>query len=432
MTSRSTYPIVQLLEQRSKFFCPAKWTELYLYLNHGNSNSCHHPIPHRIPIELLDNPEVLHNTPHKLKMQQLMIDGHRPEECHMCWHIEDLDPDVLSDRIHKSEKWKEDISTLNVAPNHIPRLIEVVFDNVCNLKCSYCDSGSSSVWANEITQNPIILKTDHRKLYYKLALSKEIESDKYFDAWLSWWPTIKNKVEILKISGGEPLLSKKCWRFIDDLDYTPQLDLAINSNLSYDQSLLDKLINKAKNFKIITISASLDATGDIAEFSRQGLDYNKFVSNIEFWCEHSPDNCFMYLQSTTNIFSIWGLTDMIDLSIRLKKNYPNKIKNFYSTIVRFPEFQSISLLPTELKTQLSTNIQEWFLSTQHDLSDIEKSYVEKIIVYLTHIPQSLYPLPVKHLQQDLKKFVSWYEQSSKLKFKDVYPTEFVEWLYQIE
>lgn len=132
------------LDKRSKFFCPAKWTELYLYLNHGNTNSCHHPIPHRIPKELLDDPYVLHNTPFKLQQQQLMVNGQRPEECHMCWHIEDADPNVVSDRFVKSVMWQDQIETLTVDKHSIPNLIEVVFDNLCNLTCSYCDSGQSS------------------------------------------------------------------------------------------------------------------------------------------------------------------------------------------------------------------------------------------------------------------------------------------------
>ena len=89
MIKRKDHPTYKLLQERSDFFCTAKWNELFLYLNHGLCNSCHHPIPHEIPKELLGDPNVLHNTPHKLAQQQLMIDGKRPKECHMCWHIED-------------------------------------------------------------------------------------------------------------------------------------------------------------------------------------------------------------------------------------------------------------------------------------------------------------------------------------------------------
>jgi organic radical activating enzyme len=430
MNKRSDYPVYQLLEKRGNFFCPAKWTELYLYLNHGNSNSCHHPLPHKIPREMLSNPSVLHNTPHKLAQQSLMITDQRPEECHMCWHVEDLGETAISDRIHKSIIWSNDINALTVDPNHTPKLIEVVFDNICNLMCSYCDSGQSSTWANKITNNPMFFKTDYRKLYYKQSIDPAVDNTVYFDAWMRWWPDIKDKVEYLKLSGGEPLLSKNCWQFLEALTYTPQLSLAINSNLSYNSSILAKFCDKVKNFKLVIVSASIDATGDIAEYSRQGLDYSNFIKNIDYWCTSTPEHCTINLQSTVNIFNIWGITDMFDLSIKLKQQYPNKVNDFYSTIVRFPEFQTISILPDNLKHDLANNIQVWLDHNTEKLSEIENNYVRKIILYLNSTPELLRNLPKKNLISDLIKFIDYYDKSSKKKFKEVYPSEFVEWVNQ--
>ena len=428
MTARSKYPIYKLLEQRSEFFCPAKWTELYLYLNHGNSNSCHHPIPHKIPPALLSNPSVLHNTPHKLKMQQLMLDGHRPDECHMCWHIEDADPLAVSDRIHKSEIWKDEIAVLHIDPNYVPKFIEVIFDNTCNLMCSYCDSGSSSTWANKIQDQKLLLKTDYRNLYRKLSIDSSIDYTQYVDAWMAWWPEIKDTILTLKLSGGEPLLSKNCWKFIDQIGTSKQLSLMINSNFSFSQSVLEKLIPRADDFKEIIISASIDATGDIAEYARQGLDYNRFVQNIHYWCVHSPSNCKISLQSTVNVFNIWGITDMLDLSIQLTQQYPDKLSNLYNTIVRFPEFQSISVLPKSLRINLANKITDWLSNNKQFLSDKENTYIEKLIIYLTSDPEPLYNLSMKNLISDLLKFITYYDKTAIKQFKDVYPLEFVEWI----
>jgi hypothetical protein len=283
MPSRKDYPIYQVLEEKSKFFCPAKWTELFLYLNHGTSNSCHHPIPHDIPLELLSNPAVLHNTPHKLKMQQLMMDGIRPDECHMCWHIEDADSDAMSDRMTKSQHWQDRISGLEVDPEYVPPFIEVVFDNYCNLTCSYCDSGQSSSWAAKIHKQPLHLTTDHRELYSKIHIAPGTTKQPYLEAWLTWWPTIRDQVQVLKISGGEPLMSKNFWRFVEELGTAPNLSIAINSNFSVDHELVKRFATYAPNFRKVTISASIDATDDIAEYARQGLDYQQFLHNVHYW-----------------------------------------------------------------------------------------------------------------------------------------------------
>ena len=47
----------------SSSFCAAKWLQTTLYLNNGFNHSCHHPSPHKIPLEELEqNIHALHNS----------------------------------------------------------------------------------------------------------------------------------------------------------------------------------------------------------------------------------------------------------------------------------------------------------------------------------------------------------------------------------
>lgn len=414
------------LDKKSDFFCPAKWTELYLYLNHGNSNSCHHPIPHAIPSELLNDPFVLHNTPHKLKMQQLMIAGHRPQECHMCWHLEDVGVD--SDRYIKSQQWVNHIDSLKVDPHYVPQFIELVFDNLCNLNCSYCDSGQSSTWASKIQQNPINLISDYRELYKKIHITPGETKPEYLHAWLKWWPMICNQVSALKISGGEPLISPNFWKFFDIISKSPNLDFSINSNLSVDTKRLEKFANLATQFKSIRIAASIDGQGKIAEYARKGLDFDLFLENCEYWCENTPSNCSLKLQSTVNILSVWGFSSFLELVIRLRQKYPTKIKSFYSTLVRFPEFQSINLLPTALKLQLANEIRYTAECNWQLFEPTEQSYIQKIVGYLNNNPAQLVEFSDDDLKNDLKKFLQKYDQFDNLKYQQILPQEFVSWI----
>jgi organic radical activating enzyme len=432
MTSRKDYPIYQVLEKKSKFFCPAKWTELFLYLNHGSSNSCHHPIPHEIPRELLSNPAVLHNTPHKLEMQKLMMDGVRPNECHMCWHIEDSDPNAVSDRIVKSQLWHDKIAGLEVKPDYVPPFIEIVFDNYCNLACSYCDSGQSSSWAAKIHTQSLHLVTDHRELYSKIHIAPGTTKQEYLEAWLAWWPTIRDQVKVIKVSGGEPLMSKNFWKFVESLGVAPNLDIAINSNFSVDPALVKRFASYAPNFREVTICASIDATGNIAEYARQGLNYQKFLNNVHYWCSNTPNNCFLMLQSTVNVLNIWGLTDKFELNAHLRHLYPDRMLNFYSTIVRAPEFQSISLLPHITKQNLSNQIQNWIATNDQSLTPIEKILANKTVSYLINDPEPMHKFDKHQLEVDFVSFLMYYNQTSKLQYQDVYPKEFLEWIQTIK
>ena len=420
--------IQQQLNNRSKFFCPAKWNELYLYLNHGNTNSCHHPIPQKIPAELLTDPFVLHNTPHKLEQQQSMIDGKRPAECHMCWHIEDADPSILSDRIAKSLVWQQDIDTLQVNKHHVPKFIEVVFDNLCNLNCSYCDSGQSSSWAAHIKKSPLQLNTDYRNLYSTVHISPGSTVDIYLQAWLTWWESIRKQVDVLKISGGEPLISPNFWKFFEVLGHAPQLKFAINSNLSVKPTYLDKLITQSNNFKSILISASIDGKGQLAEYVRKGLDYKLLHDNMHHWCKTSPSNCHLVLQSTVNIFSIWGFADFIDLYAELKTQYPDKVQSFYTTVVRFPEFQSLSLLPKTIRLHLANSIEEKCLQHTRIFGDSENLLINKILSYLKNDPLPQINIERRDLEKDLVSFIDYYDQIGSHQLATTFPQMFVEWI----
>jgi hypothetical protein len=58
----------ELLDDKGKGFCLAKWTQVTMHLGNGLTHSCHHPTAHKIPVdELKNNPGALHNTKFKKK-----------------------------------------------------------------------------------------------------------------------------------------------------------------------------------------------------------------------------------------------------------------------------------------------------------------------------------------------------------------------------
>ena len=53
----------ELLNSTGRGFCLAKWTQVTMHLGTGMTHSCHHPTPHKIPLEEIEvNPSALHNT----------------------------------------------------------------------------------------------------------------------------------------------------------------------------------------------------------------------------------------------------------------------------------------------------------------------------------------------------------------------------------
>ncbi len=69
-------------------YCLAKWHHVTMYLQTGETHSCYHPKPHKIPLhELINNPSALHNTEQKKTERKLMLEGKKPSGCQYCWNI---------------------------------------------------------------------------------------------------------------------------------------------------------------------------------------------------------------------------------------------------------------------------------------------------------------------------------------------------------
>ena len=78
-------PIIDFRDQLNEVspsFCVAKWKQVTMHLQTGNTHSCHHPSPHKVPLdELAINPTALHKTHFKKLQRKQILEGVRPAEC---------------------------------------------------------------------------------------------------------------------------------------------------------------------------------------------------------------------------------------------------------------------------------------------------------------------------------------------------------------
>ena len=293
---------VKKMDKVSCSFCTAKWLQTTLYLQNGYNHSCHHPAPHKIPLEeVLKDPAALHNSVFKKQQRQKMIDGERPEECDYCWKIEDLNKGYYSDRHIKTtdDNWAwdrfDEIANAHPMQNINPSYLEVSFSNACNFACAYCSPDISSKWMEDIKQNgeyPLESVGAANSLNYLETSGKypfaHNEENPYVDAFWEWFPDVFKDLKVFRITGGEPLMSKDTWKLIEwfkDKE-NKNCTIAFNTNLGVPDKLYDRFIpainSLVPKFNRINVFTSLESTGDQAEYVRDGLNYEKFISNKEF------------------------------------------------------------------------------------------------------------------------------------------------------
>jgi len=318
----------------SPTFCMAKWHHTTIYLQTGETHSCYHPAPHSIPLEeIQNNPSALHNTQEKKRERELMMKGKQPEGCSYCWKIEAMGKDYVSDRHIKTAsiynpQRLEEIKQGGAEYNVNPEYIEISFSNECNFKCGYCHPKASSRYWKEIdTHGPYDTSTDHRQDIDWFKIYQKEEENPYVKAWWRWWPEVSKTLNILRITGGEPLMHKSTWDLFDRLeeDPKPHIQIEINSNLGVKPKLVERLveritylrsINAIKSFKLYT---SIDTWGKRAEYARHGLDISLWERNLDFYLSNT--GLPVTFMITFNIFGVTSFNTLLEKILEWRERY---------------------------------------------------------------------------------------------------------------
>lgn len=348
-----------ILNQTGCGFCIAKWSQVTLHLGNGLTHSCHHPTPHKIPLEEIAlNPSALHNTNYKKVQRRAMLNGERPAECDYCWRIED-NTTAFSDRVEKSlsnysVKDHQDIVNMTGDENVYPKYLEVSFSRTCNFKCAYCGPDFSSKWAEEIASDGFYkMPVGHGYNWSDNAHYLGKEDNPYIDAFWKWWPDLNPHLEVLRITGGEPLLDKNTYKLLESLveNPRPELELSINSNGCPPDKLWDKFIslvqqleanNSVKKFTLYTSAESFDSKND---YVRYGMNFAKWQANIEKFLD-STSYSRVTIMAAFNLLSITGFQKFLEYVLMLKCAYN------YNGLFNWLEEQGVDVLNDIVRDRL--------------------------------------------------------------------------------
>ena len=266
--------------------CQLKWSHSTVFLTKLTTASCHRVNQDKFDLDTFD----FHNTSEKLQARSLMLQGQWPGlGCEHCKNIEDSGG--ASDRMLHLDfpgiTAPPELDTDLTATQVTPRILEIYFSNVCNLKCVYCVPAFSSQINQENTKFGPFVKNGVR-LPGRIEIPEEFAraTDKMFE-WLDKNIHSLNKLLIL---GGEPFIQKETKRLLDFIEQRqlPDLDLVLFSNLTIHHENFKKQIDQLQQLKItsnlnqINLIGSLDCWGPQAEYIRNGLDLKLFEKNFTY------------------------------------------------------------------------------------------------------------------------------------------------------
>jgi organic radical activating enzyme len=429
----------RVLDTKSKSFCGAKWGNATIWLGSGMTTSCHHPPAHKIDEQVIVfNPKALHNTEQKKKDRQMMQNGDRPTGCEYCWKIEDCGTDAISDRVYKSIIYKDEQlqNWFNTPPDQDINLktLEIAFDRTCQFACSYCNPAFSTAWAKDINKNGPYenLISDGRNHFTHphdaSQLYKPNETNPYIEAFFKWWDSdLHQTLQELRITGGEPLMSPHTWKLIEWFKVNQgksTTKLAINSNLGYDSSTLNKFIDAIRPLPHVELYTSNESVGEQAEYIRDGINYQQWLNNVTALLESNTVKS-VHCMCTINALCLDSLPEFLIQLVKLKKKYGKEAVNFTLNILRFPSFQSPLILPQTIRAEYVTNLTFWLTNaaTNPLLHRHEIDHTQRLIDYLGNVttPHSETTFDTSKLHNDVKQFYSQYDVRRKKDFSTTFP-----------
>jgi hypothetical protein len=250
-----------------------------------------------------------------------MLAGQWPDRgCEYCQDIEqaggqsDRITNLEFNGIHAPPELDADLTAVEVTP----RMLEVYFDNTCNLKCIYCGPYFSSLWDAENIKfgDPAFNK------------SKNINSNK--EKIFEYLKTHGHHLTVFNILGGEPLYQDELWQCLELFEQhpAPELKLQIFSNLNAKPAHLTRIVDKVEQLiatdclREFEVTASLDCWGASQEYVRFPLDLAVWEANFNYLLSKSWIN--LIINSTITPLTVKTLPDLL-----VKINEWSKIRKVY-------------------------------------------------------------------------------------------------------
>ena len=294
--------------------CNSKWSWSTIWLNKGETSSCH-----RVDSVPLDpnNFANFHNLPKKIADRELMLKGEWPKGgCEYCQKIESAGGH--SDRQHNNDIGGYVPPELKINPTatHVtPRIVEIFAQNTCNFKCIYCQEDlSSQIQAenNKHGYNNGIINV------YKIPTEQNKD---YFNEFIKWLEENIQGLMRLHLLGGETFVQHDLMeRVFDIIERKPNPDLQFNifSNfnapekhwVAYTNRIKDYC--KAGNLGRFDLTCSIDCWGPQAEYVRQGLDLDVLESRLAWAAEQSEDWLYLNINQTVSSMTIKTMPELIE------------------------------------------------------------------------------------------------------------------------
>jgi len=344
----------------NKTFCMAPWTHTYLspqterrlccasrepaqsfkqYIDTGNEASEYKPLT------LKEH----WNSEHMKSVRLRMMAGEELSECEVCDH-KLLNTNVYRSYWNQLFKDRVDEAYATTDDKGATTMQTISFDyrfnNLCNFKCRMCGDMLSSSWEAESRKHNRWNKESQP--WMASPLREQIIKFQDTQVVQEFVDAIETKtIKEIYWCGGEPLMWDMHWKAMQriiELGFAKEVYVRYNTNLSRTSFKGTKLFDLLPQFQDWQICSSLDGTGEVGEYIRDGLNYEQWLRNFKEGMAVAKTAREMRLDYTITMPGMLELKNMFDLSVELDTEVLTKVMFTFSD----DEVLSPLALPREL------------------------------------------------------------------------------------
>ena len=332
----------------NKTFCILPWIHLHSFPTGEAYPCCNTEMPNKVGNTNTQSIEEIWHSDEMKAVRSNMLAGKTVDGCKRCYEQEDAG--FFSMRLSSNKHFGHHIAlTDNENPDLKLIYWDIRFSNLCNLRCRSCGHIFSSNWYDD--QKALMQMEGHQLQDKRINFAGRSETD--------MWDQLKDQIDNLEqvyFAGGEPLIMEEHYRLLNELIARGKTDVRLiyNTNFTELQYKKTNVLELWKEFKSVSVGASLDAMGIRAEYIRKNCNWNQIERNREQMLKICPSVDF-YISPTLSILNALHLP-------AFHKDWVNKgflkPQDLNVNILQDPAYYRIDALPFQYKVEVQESYLE--------------------------------------------------------------------------
>lgn len=322
---------------KAKIYCPSMWKSIHVDTDGYLTPCCLfiNDQDKRYRITDVDKAEDVLVSDFEEYRQQLTR-GEWPAGCNQCKFAED------EGRASKRQQdlWVIKSGLMKSDPENVSlEYLQLKTGRLCNLRCTICTPACSTSIASQLLKEGKLSREMYDKFQQQIEWSYDLGEYKKLNSDVGFFR--------IDIAGGEPLMNKTHFKWLDQLQNTKNTQLLYNTNGT--QVPTREEINIWKKFRGIWLTFSIDSYGDKFEKLRVGANWNQVIDNLKYCQEEviakefntDTSNCSIVMTiSKFNVMDVFKLYEIATQYINFNHGDPLNFNYLF-----YPEHMACHNMP---------------------------------------------------------------------------------------